>query len=228
MEKILIVEDDVNLGTTLYSALEMHGYEMKYTACAHETLPLFHSFQPDIVVLDVLLNASVDGFELARNIRSCASTPILFTTSKDGTEDLKEAFNIPTIDYIHKPYKLVEVTLRIDALLNRNKTVPTAQPSVYSMGSIVFKPNDQTLTHKAGVIFLSATESKILLRLCAGGDSYVSRDNLVQSVWKETDYKLKYNTLNNLITQLRKYLSVDAAVRLESRTKLGVRVVVEG
>ncbi|MEI8273675.1 MAG: response regulator [Paludibacter sp.] len=88
MKKVLIIEDDVNLGTTLAGNLEMEKYEVLYLTCIEDSLNKLNLFLPDIIILDVMLNGNIDGFELARQIRLEKDTPILFTTSRDGAKDI--------------------------------------------------------------------------------------------------------------------------------------------
>ena len=94
MKKILVVEDDLNLGTALVGFLEMQKYEVYYVSNGDEAIAEFQQFSPDLVTLDVMLNCSIDGFEIARKIRKFSDVPIIFTTSRDGNEDYEIGFGI--------------------------------------------------------------------------------------------------------------------------------------
>ena len=226
MKKALILEDDINLGTTLAGALEMQDYNVLYLTCIENALNEIRLFSPDIIILDVMLNGSIDGFELARQIRIEKDTPILFTTSKDGSNDLLEGFSIPNTDYIRKPYKHVEVTMRMDNLLaiHSNKK---RNSSAIQIGSFCFNPNEQSLKFESDEIHLSTSEASLLSLLHANIGLFVKRDVIAKAIWNEDDSKLRGSTLNNIISNLRKYLRKDDKIILESRLGLGLKLILE-
>lgn len=224
MEKILIVEDDVNLGTTLSGALELQGYEVLYLTCVDNAMDEIQSFQPDLIVLDVMLNGRMDGFELGRLIRSSQNTPVLFTTSRDGTQDLQEGFSISNTDYIRKPYKFVEVKLRMDNLLALTKKEKIIN-EFFQIGSFCFKPKEQLLGYECENIHLNNHESEVLKLLCGNTDKFIPREIIISSVWNEADVKLKEGSLNNTLTRLRSYLKADKNISVQSRIGLGVKLV---
>jgi DNA-binding response OmpR family regulator len=226
MKKALILEDDINLGTTLAGTLEMQDYKVLYLTCIENALNEIKLFSPDIIILDVMLNGSIDGFELARQIRLEKDTPILFTTSKDGSNDLLEGFSIPNTDYIRKPYKHVEVTLRMNNLLaiHSNKV---RNSSAIQIGSFCFNSKEQSLKFELDEIQLSASETSLMNLLCDNIGKFMKRDVIVKTIWNEDDSKLKESTLNNITSNLRKYLRKDDKIILESRLGLGVRLILE-
>jgi len=225
MKRILIVEDDVNLGTTLAGALEMHDFKVLYLTNGDQILEKVKHFEPDIVILDVMLNGTLDGFEIAKLIRKENNSPILFTTSRDGNEDLKTGFSIENTDYIRKPYRLIEVTLRIDNLLSLyEKTNKKIEP-IY-IGHFSFFPEEHSLKYEYDRIHLNNYESAVLALLCQNKNNFISRTKIIQAVWNENDPNLKEASLNNILTKLRKNLSQDANVTLETKIKLGVRLTV--
>ena len=221
----MIIEDDVNLGTTLQGALEMQDYKVSYLTCGDYALTEINSFEPDIIILDVMLNGALDGFELARKIRFERETPILFTTSGDSTEDLKEGFEVRNSDYVRKPYKFVEVTLRMANLLSGKNE--TSGPKETRIGSFFFNHQEQSLKYEAEKINLSASEAAVLNLLCQNTGDFIKRTDIVKSVWNEDDFRMKEATLNNIVSALRKYLSQDRRIILESRIGLGVRLLME-
>ena len=223
MKKILIVEDDVNLGTPLAGALEMQNYQVEYLTNDEQVMERFQKFQPDIVILDIMLNGILDGFEIAKLIRNKNNTPILFTTSRDGNEDFKTGLSIENTDYVRKPYKLMEVMMRLDNLLSLN--VKTHEP--IHIGHFSFLPDEQSLKFEFEKIHLNYYESEVLALLCRNKNNFVSRNKIIEIVWNEKDANLKEQSLNNTLSKLRKYLSPDANVTLESKLKLGVRLTVD-
>ena len=226
MKKALILEDDVNLGTTLAGALEMDDYNVLYLTCIENALNEIRLFSPDIIILDVMLNGSIDGFELARQIRMEKATPILFTTSKDGANDLLEGFSIRNTDYIRKPYKHVEVTLRMNNLLAIHSNT-ACNSSAIQIGSFCFNTNEQLLKFELDEIQLSSSETSLMNLLCDNIGKFIKRDVIVKAIWNEDDSKLKESTLNNIISNLRKYLRRDNTIILETRLGLGIRLIQE-
>ncbi len=225
MKRILLVEDDVNLGTTLAGALEMQDYQVEYLTNDKKALEKFQEFKPDIVILDVMLNGVLDGFEIAKLIRLENNTPILFTTSRDENIDFKTGLSIGNSDYVRKPYKLMEVEMRLANLLDLNeKTRKKVEP--ISIGHFRFLPDEQSLIYEFDKIRLNNYESAVLALLCKNTDKYLSREDIIKSVWNENNAKLKDGSLNNTITRLRKYLNQDKTVKLESRIGLGVKMTI--
>jgi len=222
MKRILIVEDDVNLGTPLAGALEMQNYQVEYLTNDEQVMGKFHEFKPDIVILDIMLNGILDGFDIAKLIRNENNTPILFTTSRDGNEDFKSGLSIENTDYVRKPYKLMEIMMRLDNLLSQN--VKTHKP--IRIGHFSFLPDEQSLKFEYEKIHLNYYESEVLTLLCQNKNNFVSRKKIIEIVWNEKKINSKEASLNNILSKLRKYLNQDANVTLESKIKLGVRLTV--
>ena len=223
MKKILIVEDDVNLGTTLTGALEMQDFEVEYLTNGVSAIEELHQFQPDIVILDVMLNGKLDGFEIGKLIRETSDIPILFTTSRDGNDDLKTGLSMTNTDYIRKPYRLMEVTLRIENLLSQYEKATQKIESIL-IGHFSFFPEERALKFEYDRIHLNNYETAVLALLCKNQNTYVSRELIIKTVWNEENIKLKFGSLNNTLTRLRKYLSQDSRIELDSRINLGVKL----
>lgn len=224
MKRILIVEDDVNLGTPLASILEMQNYTVHYLASGEKVMEELQVFQPDIVLLDVMLNGEQDGFEIGKQIRAAGNLPIIFTTSRDSNEDFKTGFGIENTDYVRKPYKLMEVMLRIDNLLLKQQTI-TAKPAAFQIGHFSFMPAQQSLEFEYGDIHLNNYETAVLTLLCENTGAFVSRQQVIETVWNEKETKLKEGSLNNILSNLRKYLQKDNNIQLESKTGPGIRLI---
>jgi len=226
MKKILIVEDDVNLGLPLTGALEMHNYKVSYLINGENAMEEFRNFNPDLVILDVILNGESDGFDIAKLIRRESDVPILFTTSRDGNEDFEMGFSIENTDYVRKPYRLMEVTLRIENLLYKQEN-GTQKKDLYQIGNIRFFPGEQLLLYESEKIHLNNYESAVLALLCKNRNVFVSRQKIIEDVWKVKESGLKERSLNNMLTNLRKYLSRDSRILMESIIKLGIRLTVK-
>lgn len=220
MKKILLIEDDVNLGTTLNGALESQQYEVHYLTGSSRVEEEMRLFQPDIVLLDVMLNEQLDGFDIARQIRKTSQVPILFTTSRDGNVDFATGFSLGNTDYVRKPYKLMEVLLRIERIL-----AAQTNKEAFRIGHFGFFPCEQSLRYDCGNIHLNSMETAVLTLLCKNEAVFVSKKTIIEMVWNETDPKLKEGSLNNVLSNLRKYLQKDSRILLESKVGLGVRLI---
>lgn len=226
MKRILIVEDDINLGTTLSGALEMQGYKVLYLTNGERTIEELSGFYPDIVILDIMLNGQLDGFEIAKLIRNESNVPVLFTTSRDGNEDFIAGFSIENTDYVRKPYKLMEVMLRIDILFAKQIKKEIHVPS-YPIGNFYFFPGEQLLKFEnEKKIHLNNYEAAVLELFCENLGVFVLRSKIIEQVWHESDPKLKEGSLNNVLSNLRKYMKQDDRIILESKIKLGARLII--
>lgn len=223
MKKVLLVEDDVNLGTTMRDALRTLKLDVYYSDGKEGVIEIFHTFRPDIILLDILLNGELDGFEIANEIRKGYETPIIFITSLDGPEELRKAFKISNSDYIGKPFKMLEVILRIDKFLSTQSRFDI-NSFHYNLGSIQFYPDERTLQINSDRLNLNNYESAVLAVLSKNIELFVSRNDIIQLVWEVEDGKLKEGSLNNVLSNLRKYLASDPTIKLESVPKLGVRL----
>jgi DNA-binding response OmpR family regulator len=226
MKKVLIIEDDLNLGTTLSGALEMQNYTVYYLTNGTDILNELQQFEPDIILLDIVLNSELDGFEIARLIRTKYDTPIVFTTSRDGNEDFKAGFQIKNTDYVRKPYRLMEVLLRIENILSKQQT-ETKSNITFQIGSYCFLAQEQTLVIDCDKIHLNNYESTVLTLLCKHRDDFMTREELIKQVWGEKQTVLKAGSLNNILSRLKKHLGKDEQVQIVSIIKLGVRIEVK-
>lgn len=118
MKKVLIVEDDVNLGKTLAVMLEVKKMVVHYSDGYDDVLSTLNQFNPDIILMDIMLPGDEDGFKIAGKIRKSKNpVPIIFITSLDGMPVMKKAFSFENVDYINKPFRVQEVLSRMDKLL---------------------------------------------------------------------------------------------------------------
>ena len=222
MYKVLLIEDDLNLGTTLRGALEERNFLVRYLSGGTNVMHELTEFQPDIVLLDVNLNEELDGFAISRKIRDLSNVPLLFTTSRDENSDFDQAFSLTNTDYVRKPYRLAEVLKRIEKMV-----VKQVSAGNYEIGSFTFLPSQHKLIVGGETIYLNNYASEVLLVLCKNTGIFVKRTLLIETVWKTRDTRLKEGSLNNTITVLRKYLEQDPSVFIESKIKLGLRLKIE-
>jgi DNA-binding response OmpR family regulator len=227
MKKVLIVEDDVNLGTTLASTLEIKKLQVHYSDGSDDVLDTFNKFNPDIVLMDVLLPNNQNGFKIAEKIRKNKHyVPIIFITSLDGNESLKKAFSFENADYVNKPFKLQEVLLRMNSLLSKQYRF-SLNDNFYKIGNTLFFPEEQLLRRGFKKHHLNKFQTAVLVVLCNNQDSFLSRSEIIQEVWGVDNCKNKESSLNNVLSALRKYFADDPKVEISSVMKLGVKLYVE-
>lgn len=218
--KILFVEDDANLAFMLADGLESEGFTVAHYSDGITALNAINEFKPDIILLDVNLNGSMNGFETAKKIRLNHQTPVIFTTSRTQIEDIQEGFSIGNVDYLKKPFGIRELVLRINELLSRNsQQTPVVQN--YKIGLYTFNPSEQNLRINDDRIHLQKNECAVLVLLAANTDKVVSKVQILETVWDEPDYKQKEASLHNIMSSLRTLLGKDHDVFIETIPKVG-------
>lgn len=220
-----MVEDDVCLGTTVASMLEMNKLTVLYLEESTHVIDAFSQFNPDIVLMDVMLPGDRTGFEIVEEIRQINSlVPVLFITSLNCKETLNRAFSYTNADYLNKPFKIQEVLLRMNNLLIKQYQYNLIE-HCFKLGDICYYPDEQLLTYQSDEsVRINKCQASVLSMLCNHMNSFVSRELIVQEVWQTDDCKLKENSLNNVLSTLRKLLSNDPRIEITSVIRLGVRL----
>ena len=211
---ILLVEDDVNLGSILEDFLVLEGYSITRLMDGKKGLAKFKKESFDLCILDVML-PQMDGFTLATEIRKINDdTPIIFLTAKSMKADRIKGLKIGADDYITKPFSTEELILRIDAILKRIiRSSSVIKTNIYKLGSYSFDSDNQILKSDLSERSLTKTESKVLSLLCEYKGNLVKRDTVLKEVWGDDDY-FKGRSMDVYITKLRKYISEDDNVKI--------------
>ncbi|OWY25467.1 DNA-binding response regulator [Sphingobacteriales bacterium UPWRP_1] len=214
--KLLLVEDDPNLGDILREYLSMKGYDTTLCENGAEGFNSFAKNRFDMCILDVMMPV-MDGFTLAKKIREKNEfVPIIFLTAKSMKEDKVEGFKVGGDDYLTKPFSMEELKLRIDAIWRRCQqqvNAPAAVPDEFTIGNYVFKPTQQTLEHKGETIKLTTKESALLVMLCQNKNSITEREITLKTIWGEDNY-FTARSMDVFITKLRKYLKEDPNINI--------------
>lgn len=215
--KILLAEDDTNLGLLTRDFLELEGYEVKLCRDGESALHAYEQFLPDLCLLDVMM-PKMDGFELAEKLQTFNQhLPIIFLTAKSLKEDKLQGFQLGADDYITKPFDEDELLARIQAVLKRSK--PRAE--VYQIGKIEFTPQTQTLKYQNGEKKrMTARENEVLLVLAEAKNQLVRREDALMKIWGKNDY-FHGRSFDVFITKLRKYLKPDPEVCIENLHGVG-------
>jgi DNA-binding response OmpR family regulator len=221
--KILLVEDDLNLGLIISDHLKSDGYAVSLCNNGVEAMQRFNEDKFHLCIFDVMLPRK-DGFTLTRDIRKTNSEiPILFLSARGMTEDKVEGFNAGGDDYLSKPFSIEELQLRIKALLKRvNIIVDEKEQTNYLLGIFVFDTENQTLVSNDQIKTLTKKEVQILKILFKYKNQVVSREVILNAVWGQNDYFIG-RSLDVFITKLRKYLREDPKILISNIHGVGFK-----
>jgi len=212
--RILLAEDDVNLGNLLQNYLTAKNYDT--TLCANGSLALeaFSSGPYSLCILDIMM-PEMDGLTLAKEIRlTKQDIPIIFLTAKNQKEDVLEGFKSGGDDYITKPFSMEELLYRIEAILRRSASSTfNKKEETYVIGDYTFYPLKQILMHKGDPIKLTTKESELLDLLCRQGNAILERNFALKTIWIDDNY-FNARSMDVYITRLRKYLRKDLSVKI--------------
>lgn len=223
--RILLAEDDLNLGFVIKDLLEDEGYDVKLCGDGVAALQAYNEKPYDLCLLDVMMPLK-DGFTVAENIRKVdPDTPIIFLTAKSLTEDKVRGLGLGADDYITKPFENEEFLLRIENVLRRTgRRKQRAEPDVFELGNFTLDSKNLTLTSPGGSEQkLTAKEAKILRMLCLNRNAVVERDILLNSIWGKDDY-FTGRSMDVFITKLRKYLKDDPRVKIQNIHGVGFKL----
>lgn len=211
--RVLLCEDDENLGMLLREYLQAKGYETELFPDGEAGYKAFTQGKFDLCVLDVMMPKK-DGFTLARDIRQVnEDTPIIFLTAKTLKEDILEGFRIGADDYLTKPFSMEELTFRIEAILRRVRGKKNRNRTHYKIGSFSFDTQKQILAHGDTQTKLTTKESELLSLLCAHANEVLQRDYALKTIWIDDNY-FNARSMDVYITKLRKHLRDDENVEI--------------
>lgn len=220
--KILLVEDDVNLGLVITDHLKSLDYDVICAEDGAEGLVKFNDATFDLCILDVMLPV-LDGFSLAKDIRKVnASVPILFLTAKSMTEDKIAGFEAGGDDYLTKPFSIQEFQLRVKALLRRVQVAKIEDEKVYNIGLYRYDKDNQILSISGKEKSLTKKEAQILRLLYKYKNQVISREIILKGVWGQDDYFVG-RSLDVFITKLRKYFSEDPRILISNLHGVGFK-----
>ena len=215
MKKILLVEDDSNLGYVIQDNLLLNGY--KVSLCTDGSLG-WNEFQKntfDLCLLDVMLPKK-DGFNLAKQIKTVSDVPIIFITAKAMLKDKSTGFHLGADDYITKPFDLEELLLRIKAVLKRTHQVTTKG---FHLGNTFFDSTNYQLIGN-NTKKLTKKEGDLLKLLCLNKNNISKREIILTEIWGDDNY-FNGRSLDVFITKLRKYLKEEESISIDNVHGIG-------
>jgi DNA-binding response OmpR family regulator len=224
--KILIVEDDPNLGKVLLEYLSMKGFDTDIAENGEIGLKKFLNQQYDFVVLDIMMPKK-DGFSLAQDIRKIDDKiPIIFLTAKSQKENVLKAFKIGADDYLTKPFSIDELLVRIKAIQKRlpKKEVIELEDE-FKFASFIFFHKQNLLIVETTKINLTTKENELLKLFCINLNEKVDRNHALIKIWGDDSY---YNarSMDVYIAKLRKYLSHNEKVQIKTIHGHGFKLMV--
>lgn len=209
--RVLVVDDESTLSDLLSMALRYEGWQVRTAGNGAAALSTARQFQPDAVVLDVML-PDLDGFAVLRRLREVAPTvPVLFLTARDAVEDRIAGLTVGGDDYVTKPFSLEEVIARLRALLRRSGfAIAARQEAVLTVGDLFLDEDSHEVSRGGQLITLTATEFELLRYLMRNPRRVLSKAQILDRVWNY-DFGGQANVVELYISYLRKKIDVGRA-----------------
>jgi two-component system, OmpR family, response regulator len=223
-KKILLAEDDMNLGKVLTTYLEAKGYSVKHATNGESAYELFCTSDLDICIVDVMMPLK-DGFTLAKEIRKMdTKIPIIFLTAKSLPQDMVYGLSIGGDDYITKPFSMEVLLARLEALLRRTYGSDEEDMKPIQMGSIIFNVSHQSLLINGEEKKLTTRETELLMMLINKKNDVLDRGYALKKIWGDDSY---YNarSMDVYITKLRKLFAPDPNVQIINVHGIGFKLV---
>ena len=222
--KILLAEDDVNLGSVLRQYLDAKGYEVEHCLDGEDAFKTFMENEYDLCILDIMMPKK-DGFTLAKDIRRINSKiPIIFLTVRSMNEDVLKGFEIGADDYITKPFNMEELLMRIEAILRRTGRLTESKQTVFQIGKYTFDSVRQTLKIGDKIRKLTTKENELLKLLASNMNEVVERNYALKLVWGDDSF-FNARSMDVYITKLRKYLAEDPSVKIINVHSVGFKLI---
>ncbi|MGI5975710.1 MAG: response regulator transcription factor [Paludibacter sp.] len=211
--KILLCEDDENLGMLLREYLQTRGYDADLQPDGEAGYKAFTKNKYDLCVLDVMMPKK-DGFTLASDIRAInTEVPIIFLTAKSMKEDILQGFKLGADDYLSKPFSMEELLSRIESILRRVRGKKIKDITTFNIGAFVFDSQKQTLEFDGETRKLTTKESELLKLLASNANNILERNYALKTIWEDDNY-FNARSMDVYITKLRKLLKDDPNVAI--------------
>ena len=210
MKRVLVVEDQRDLASLLAHNLRQEGLEVRTVEDGGDALPAVRSWQPDLVILDLML-PGMDGFEILRGIRGEGrDVPVLILSARGEEQDKVRGFRLDADQYVTKPFSLVELLERVHALLRRSMRAPVEKAVTLTFGDVLVDTGARTVSRRGDVIQLSPKAFDLLLSLMRREGRVASRMELLREVWGYGPLVLS-RTVDSHVAELRRRLEEDPA-----------------
>jgi len=221
-QKVLLLEDDPNLGLILQEHLQMNGFEVVLCTDGDRGLSAFREDKFDLCLVDIMMPKK-DGFTFARD----QATPLIFLTARSLKEDRVQGFKVGCDDYVTKPFSMEELLLRIQAVLRRSGGVDSGTDQTeFQIGSYRFDSRRQTLVGPASEFKLTSKENALLRLLCLNLNRTLERQIALTEIWGEESY-FSGRSMDVFISKLRKHLKEDPRISITNVHGTGFKLEVK-
>ncbi len=211
--RVLLVEDDENLGGLLREYLQVKGFDTVLASDGNKGYKAFMQDKFDVCILDIMMPHK-DGISLAKDIRSINSEiPIIFLTARSMQDDIIEGFKAGADDYLKKPFNMEELIYRIEAIMKRSQKKSDMVNQEFTFGKYVFNPNNRMLTFDGEPQKLTTKESELLKLLFMYQNEVLERNYALQQIWGDDTY-FNARSMDVYITKLRKLLSKEPQIEI--------------
>jgi len=181
MSRILVIEDDERIRTSMRLALEDEGYLVDDAGSGEEGVTRFTDRHPDLVLIDIML-PGMDGFETCRSLRRLSTVPVIMVTARSDTHDVVAGLEAGADDYVTKPFVAKELAARIRALLRRTRSDDATSP-VLAFGDVEIVPEAGSVRRGGEEVHCTRTEFHLLRELAANAGKVLTREQLLERVW---------------------------------------------
>lgn len=224
--RLLVVEDDPNLGDILKEYLEMKGYEPTLCRDGEEGWNKFKKDKFDLCLLDIMMPKK-DGFTLAKEIKKVQEDlPILFLTAKNQKDDIIEGLKIGADDYLTKPFSMEELLLRVNAILRRTqKSEEKSSLKQYKFGDFVLQYDEQIIEGPSGKTKLTSKENELIRILASDLNKLVNRSHALKQIWGDDSY-FNARSMDVYLSKIRKILRDDPKVQIITIHGEGFKMIV--
>ncbi|MEI8201686.1 MAG: response regulator transcription factor [Bacteroidota bacterium] len=224
--KVLLAEDDFNLGNILKNYLEAKGFPTNLFENGKEAFEGFMHDTYSFCVIDIMMPVK-DGFTLAKEIRAInKKIPILFLTAKSMQEDILKAFDIGADDYLTKPFSMEELLVRMNAIMRRSMQAEGQNShAIYTFGKSSLDYVRQILVVNGIEQKLTSKEAELLKLLCDNLNEVLDRTYTLKRIWHDDSY-FNARSMDVYITKLRKFLKEDDTLELINVHGVGFKLVV--
>jgi two-component system KDP operon response regulator KdpE len=209
--QVLIVDDDPKLVHLVREVLNATGYDVIASSSGDRAIEMAALEQPDLILLDIMLSGSVDGYEVSRRVREFSDVPIIMLTAKVKESDILRGFDAGADDYITKPFSSKELLVRVRAVLKRARGDQAAPTEIEIIcGDLRIDLARYRVKVGEREIHLTTTEYKLLYELATHHDQVLLHDQLLTAVWG-AEYRDDLDYLRTYIYHLRKKIEADPA-----------------
>lgn len=226
IKRIILAEDDENLGLLLKTYLISKGFEVLLAVNGNQALDLYSENKPEVgaILLDVMMPEK-DGYTVAKEVRMIDKmVPIIFITAKGLNEDKLKGFDLGADDYITKPFSMDELLARINAVIRRANTDDVISATV-TIGKFQYEPNQSKLIYEGVIRKLTTKENSLLRLLVENRNQVMDRQETLRAIWGDDNY-FNGRSMDVYIAKLRKLLSQDPNIEILNIHGVGFKLIV--